>query len=67
MSVWGPLVHFRLSTPHISKTAAHRAKRGEIWDSGTLVTPIWCTFDLVVFNVDVIRALLKILLNFTYT
>ena len=27
------------------------AKRTEIWDSGTVVTDIWGTFNLVVFNV----------------
>ncbi len=31
--------------------AGCRAKRTEIWDSGILVTHIWSTFDLVVFNV----------------
>ena len=34
----------------ILKRAGRRAKRSEICDSGTLVTYMWCTFDLVVFN-----------------
>ncbi len=35
----------------ILKRAGLRAKRSEIWDLGTLVTYMWCTFDLVVFKV----------------
>ncbi len=35
----------------ILKRAGRRAKRGEIWDSGTQVTFMWRTFDLVVFEV----------------
>ncbi len=35
----------------ILKTAGRRAKRSEIWDSGTLLTHMWCTFDLVMFKV----------------
>ncbi len=35
----------------LSKTAGLRAKLSEIWDSETLVTHIWITFDLVGFNV----------------
>ena len=35
----------------ISKTAGHRAKRTEIWDSGILVVHIWGIFDLVGFKV----------------
>ena len=31
--------------------AGRRAQRSEIWDSGTLVTYLWCSFDRVVFNV----------------
>ena len=31
------------------KTSGRKAKLTEIWDSGILVTPIWGTFDLVVF------------------
>ena len=34
-----------------SKTAHHRAKWSEIWDSWILVTYIWGTYDLVVFKV----------------
>ncbi len=34
-----------------SKTARHRAKLSEIWDSWMLVTYTWGTYDLVVFNV----------------
>ena len=34
----------------IMQTAGRRAKRTKIWDSGTLVTHMWCTFDLVVFK-----------------
>ncbi len=36
---------------NILKRAGRRAKRGEIWDSGTQVTFTWRTFDLVVFEV----------------
>ncbi len=35
----------------ILKRAGRRAKRSEIWDSGTLVIYMCCTFDLVVFKV----------------
>ena len=35
----------------ILKTAGRRANRSEIWDSGTLVKYMWCTFDLIVFKV----------------
>ncbi len=34
-----------------SKPASRRAKRTDILDSGTLVTHIWGTFDLAMFNV----------------
>ena len=33
------------------ETAGRRAKWTKIWDSGTLVTHMWCNFDLVVFKV----------------
>ena len=33
------------------ETAGGRPKRIKLWDSGILVTHIWCTFDLVVFKV----------------
>ncbi len=33
------------------ESAGRRAKRTKIWDSGTLVTHVWYTFDLVVFKV----------------
>ncbi len=36
---------------YIMETADRRAKWTKIWDSGTLVTHMWCTFDLVVFKV----------------
>ncbi len=36
---------------YIMETAGRRAKRNKIWDLGTLVTHMWCTFDLVVFKV----------------
>ncbi len=35
----------------IWKTSDRRAKRSEIWHSQVLTIPIWCTFDLVAFNV----------------
>ncbi len=35
----------------IVETGGHRVKRTKIWDWGTLVTHVWCTFDLVVFQV----------------
>ena len=37
--------------PLILKTAGHRVKRTEIWDSAPLVTHLWNTFDPVVFKV----------------
>ncbi len=37
-------------TAYSSKTAVRRAKRSKIWDSGLVVTCIWGTFDLLVFN-----------------
>ncbi len=37
-----------VSTKVVKRT---RARRSEIWDSGTLVTHMWCTFDFVVFKV----------------
>ncbi len=36
---------------HIMETAGRRAKRTTTWDSATLVTHMWCTFDLVVLKV----------------
>ena len=30
---------------HIMETAGRRGKRNKIWDSGTLVTHMWCTFE----------------------
>ncbi len=33
------------------ETAGGRAKQTKIWESEALVTHMWCTFDLVVFNV----------------
>ncbi len=45
-------MHFRiLTTLYISKAVGRIGKWGEIWDSVTLVTHIYGTFDLVVFNV----------------
>ncbi len=35
------------------KTAGRRVKQGEIWDTRTLVTHIWCTLDLV-FKVSLV-------------
>ncbi len=29
------------------ETADRRVKRTKIWDSGTLVTHMWCTLDLI--------------------
>ncbi len=34
-----------------TKTAGRRGKWSEIWDAGTLLTHIWDTYDLVVFEV----------------
>ncbi len=34
-----------------SKTAVYRVKQSEIWNSVTLVTHIWGSFDLVVFEI----------------
>ncbi len=36
---------------YISKTARRREKWIEIWETGTRVIHIWCTFDLIVFKV----------------
>ncbi len=36
---------------YIVETAGPKAKWTKMWDSGTLVTHMWCTFDLVVFKV----------------
>ncbi len=33
------------------RTAGHRAKWSNIWDSGISLTHIWGTYDLVVFEV----------------
>ena len=49
--VWGHLVHISdFWQLCISKTAHCGANHSDIWDSGTPVTHIWCTFDLVVFK-----------------
>ncbi len=33
-----------------SKTAGRIAKQTEIWEPETLITHMWCTFDLLVFK-----------------
>ncbi len=35
----------------ILKTVGRRAEPSEIWDLGTVVRHMWCTYDLVVFKV----------------
>ncbi len=46
---------------YIMETAGRRVKRTKIWDSGTLVTHMWCTFDLVVVTADILAH--QVLLN----
>ena len=47
---WWSMENYKMCD--ILKRAGRRAKLSEIWDPGLLVTCMWCTFDLVVFNVN---------------
>ncbi len=51
MVIRGPSLHLRLSTTLYFKNGGRRTKWSLMWDSGTLVTHIWGTFDLVGFKV----------------